>query len=75
MDLIQQIFGALDDVIAGFGASMGGLFSNITQIFFVVDGNGQSTLTPIGVLSLCAFGIGLIWTGIRWLSRLIKMRG
>lgn len=67
---VTDIFATLGKVVTGFTSTIQSLFTGVTAIFW----NGTN-LTFVGGLSLVGLGIGLFYTGFRFIRGLIKMRG
>lgn len=67
---------ALADLAEGIGGAVVSVFSSVGQIFFTIGENGaMSGLTPIGLLLLAPFVIGLVWKVVNIVRSAVKLGG
>lgn len=70
--MINEIFTTVTQVVTGFAGSLAEAFSSIMAI---VWDSTTSKLTTFGILLLIAFGISLVYFALRFVFRLISIRG
>lgn len=68
--MITALFTALQEALAGFADAFASVVENVVSIFW--DGEA---LTMVGTLAIISLGIGIVYGVIRWVSRLVHMRG
>lgn len=72
--MVEGLFDILVDVIEGFGQAIVSVFQAVIEIFY--DSTAATPgFTTIGILLLVGFGISLVFFALRYIARLIRMRG
>lgn len=70
--MINEIFTTVTQVVTGFAGSLTEAFSSIMAI---VWDSTTSKLTTFGILLLIAFGVSLVYYALRFVFRLISIKG
>lgn len=78
--MLGQIFTTLTDAGQSFITFLTSLLNNVIAIFYtaptVVEGTTvPGSLTDIGILTIAGIATSFVFFAIRWLTRLIKLRG
>lgn len=68
--MITALFQALQDALGGFADAFASVVENVVSIFWTGD-----SLTMVGTLAIISLAIGIVYGVIRWVSRLVHMRG
>ena len=72
--MVSSLFDIITEVISGFGSAIVGVFENIITIFYNAEGVTPG-FTLAGQLLLIGFGISLVFFALRFVIRLIRLRG
>lgn len=70
--MIASLFTALTEALGGFADAFTSVVSDVVAIFWDATGG---TLTVIGTLMVIGLAISVVYGVIRWISRLVRMRG
>lgn len=70
LNIAENIFDTVSQVLTGFIGSIGTIFSRIVDAFYTSN-NG---LTLLGILALLGFVVALVRWGFSLILRLIKIR-
>lgn len=68
--MIQAIFQAVTQAVTGFAGSLAEAFTSIMAIVWA-----ENTLTTFGILLTIGFGVSLVYFAVRYVFRLISLRG
>lgn len=68
--MITALFQALTEALGGFADAFASVVQDVVSIFW--DGEA---LTMVGTLAIISLAIGVVYGVIRWVSRLVHMRG
>lgn len=71
--MISAIFTTIGEAITGFTGALSSALGSITEMFYVSSGDNAG-LTVLGVLSLIAVGVGLVYWAFRLIRRLVSQR-
>lgn len=59
--------------VSGFISFLSSMLQSVVSLFYTAgEGNAAGTLTDFGVLAAAALGIGFIFMGLRWITKLLK---
>ena len=59
--------------VSGFVGFLQNMLTAVVSLFYTPGAQGaQGTLTDFGVLAAAALGIGFIFMGLRWITKLLK---
>lgn len=70
--MIASLFSALTEALGGFAESFASVVTDVVAIFWNATDN---SLTLIGTLMVIGLAISVVYGVIRWISRLVRMRG
>ena len=74
--MVTDFFKALTDGGTGFISFITGAIQSIWEIFYSSGGEGQSAgFTSIGLFMIVTLSIGIVYGLIRWITKLIHLRG
>lgn len=75
--MVASFFTTLKDAGAGFVEFFISLIQSIWGIFYDTTGgtDGQGEWTSIGIFVIVALSISFVFMAIRWISRLVHLRG
>lgn len=74
--MVSEIFTTLTEAGSSFVAFLQSLLTAIMNIFGSTDAtSGSYSLNPVGILTIVGVAIGFVYFVIRWVTRLIKLRG
>ena len=72
--MIETIFTGIGSGATGFVAMLKNVLAEIVGLFGTEGAGGTFTLNAFGILTLASAGVGVAYLGIRWITRLVKMR-
>ena len=72
--MIETIFTGIGSGATGFVGMLKNVLTEIVGLFGTEGTGGTFTLNAYGYLTLAAAGVGVAYLGIRWITRLVKMR-
>lgn len=59
--------------VSGFIGFLQSMLTSVVSLFYTAGtGSDPGTLTDFGVLAAAALGIGFIFMGLRWITKLLK---
>lgn len=74
--MISAIFSQLTSGASSFITFLTSLFNNVIAIFWTAgEGSTIGSLTDVGILMITAVAVGFCYFGIRFITRLVKLRG
>ena len=74
--MISAIFTAMTAIGQSFLTFFTGLLTSVVAIFYTApSGSGNGEITDIGYLVLAGVVVSFVFFVIRWITRLIKLRG
>jgi hypothetical protein len=76
MDILSVVFDALGDIVTGIVAVISDSFSGVVSLWYTAPTGTNTTgeLTFLGVFSLIAFVVGLVWLAIRFIGGMISLK-
>ena len=73
--MISAIFSQLTSGASSFITFLTSLFNNVIAIFWTAGEGTTGSLTDVGILMITAVAVGFCYFGIRFITRLVKLRG
>lgn len=74
--MLNAIFDTLSTAGQSFITFMTTLLNNVVTIFWTAgSGETAGSLTDIGILTLVGVAVAFVFFALRWITRLIKLRG
>lgn len=76
MDILNVVFEALGSIVTGIVSVISNSFNGVVSLWYTAP-NGTNTtgqLTFLGVFSLIAFVVGLVWLAIRFIGGMISLK-
>lgn len=70
--MIAELFSSLTEALTGFATAFAGTVSQVMRIFW---DSTNSQLTDVGALMVISLAIAVVYGIIRWVSRLVHLRG
>lgn len=70
--MIASLFTALTEALGGFADAFTSVITDVVGIFW---NSTDNSLTLIGTLMVIGLAISVVYGVIRWVSRLVRMRG
>lgn len=76
MDILNVVFEALGDIVTGIVDVISDSFSGVVSLWYTAPTGTNTTgsLTFLGVFSLIAFVVGLVWLAIRFIGGMISLK-
>lgn len=76
MDILNVVFNALGSIITGMTGLIGDAFSGVVSLWYTAPTGNETTgsLTFLGVFSLIAFVVGVVWLAIRFIGGMISLK-
>lgn len=76
MDILTVVFNALGDIVTGIVNVISNSFSGVVSLWYTAPTGTETTgsLTFLGVFSLIAFVVGLVWLAIKFIGGMISLR-
>lgn len=74
--MLSQIFETLSQGASSFITFFKTLLENVITIFYTAGAEGAAgTLTDVGILTIVGVSVSFVLFGLRWITKLIKLRG
>lgn len=71
--MLTAWLGGLGSGVSGFISFLSSMLQSVVSLFYTAGESGApGTLTDFGVLAAAALGIGFIFMGLRWITKLLK---
>lgn len=76
MDILNVVFNALGSIVTGITGIIGDAFTGVVSLWYTAPSGTDTTgsLTFLGVFSLIAFVVGLVWLAIRFIGGMISLK-
>lgn len=76
MDILNVVFNALGSIVTGITGVIGDAFTGVVSLWYTAPSGTETTgsLTFLGVFSLIAFVVGLVWLAIRFIGGMISLK-
>lgn len=76
MDILNVVFNALGSIVTGITGLIGDAFSGVVSLWYTAPSGTETTgsLTFLGVFSLIAFVVGVVWLAIRFIGGMISLK-
>ena len=76
MDILTTVFAALGQIVTGFVDIISDSFNGVVSLWYTAPSGSNTTgsLTFLGVFSLIAFVVGLVWLAIRFIGGMISLK-
>lgn len=74
--MLTQIFETLTSGANSFITFFKSLLESVITIFYTAGESGAAgTLTDVGILTIVGVSVSFVLFGLRWITKLIKLRG
>lgn len=76
MDILTVVFNALGSIVTGIVEIISDSFNGVVSLWYTAPSGTETTgsLTFLGVFSLIAFVVGLVWLAIRFIGGMISLK-
>ena len=76
MDILSVVFDALGSIVTGIVSVISNSFNGVVSLWYTAPTGTNTTgqLTFLGVFSLIAFVVGLVWLAIRFIGGMISLK-
>lgn len=76
MDILNNVFNALGTIVTGITGLIGDAFNGVVSLWYTAPSGTETTgsLTFLGVFSLIAFVVGVVWLAIRFIGGMISLK-
>lgn len=76
MDILNVVFNALGSIVTGIVNVISNSFSGVVSLWYTAPTGNETTgsLTFLGVFSLIAFVVGLVWLAIKFIGGMISLK-
>ena len=76
MDILNVVFGALGSIVTGIVGVITSAFTGVVGLWYTAPTGTNTTgeLTMLGVFSLIAFVVGVVWLAIRFIGSMISLK-
>lgn len=76
MDILNVVFNALGSIVTGIVEIISDSFNGVVSLWYTAPSGTETTgsLTFLGVFSLIAFVVGLVWLAIRFIGGMISLK-
>ena len=76
MDILEVVFDALGSIVTGIVSVISNSFNGVVSLWYTAPTGSNTTgsLTFLGVFSLIAFVVGLVWLSIRFIGGMISLK-
>lgn len=76
MDILNVVFTALGSIVTGIVDVISDSFTGVVSLWYTAPSGTETTgsLTFLGVFSLIAFVVGLVWLAIRFIGGMISLK-
>lgn len=76
MDILNVVFTALSSIVTGIVGVITSAFTGVVGLWYTAPSGTETTgsLTMLGVFSLIAFVVGVVWLAIRFIGSMISLK-
>ena len=76
MDILEVVFNALSSIVTGIVNVISNSFSGVVSLWYTAPTGTETTgsLTFLGVFSLIAFVVGMVWLAIKFIGGMISLK-
>lgn len=76
MDILNVVFSALGSIVTGIVGVITSAFTGVVGLWYTAPTGSETTgqLTMLGVFSLIAFVVGVVWLAIRFIGSMISLK-
>ena len=76
MDILNVVFTALGEIVTGIVGIISNSFNGVVSLWYTAPTGSNTTgqLTFLGVFSLIAFVVGMVWLAIRFIGGMISLK-
>lgn len=76
MDILNVVFNALGSIVTGIVSVITNAFTGVVGLWYTAPSGTETTgsLTMLGVFSLIAFVVGVVWLAIRFIGSMISLK-
>lgn len=76
MDILTVVFNALGSIVTGIVDVISSSFNGVVSLWYTAPtGSGTTgSLTFLGVFSLIAFVVGMVWLAIKFIGGMISLK-
>lgn len=76
MDILEVVFNALGQIVTGIVSIISDSFNGVVSLWYTAPSgsNTQGSLTFLGVFSLIAFVVGMVWLAIKFIGGMISLK-
>lgn len=76
MDILNVVFTALGSIVTGIVDVISDSFTGVVSLWYTAPTGTETTgsLTFLGVFSLIAFVVGMVWLAIRFIGGMISLK-
>lgn len=76
MDILNVVFNALGQIVTGIVDVISDSFTGVVSLWYTAPSGSETTgsLTFLGVFSLIAFVVGMVWLAIRFIGGMISLK-
>ena len=76
MDILNVVFEALGSIVTGIVGVITDAFTGVVGLWYTAPTTtgGTGSLTMLGVFSLIAFVVGVVWLAIRFIGSMISLK-
>lgn len=76
MDILNVVFQALSTIVTGIVGVITDAFTGVVGLWYTAPSGtgGTGQLTMLGVFSLIAFVVGVVWLAIRFIGSMISLK-
>lgn len=76
MDILTVVFNSLGQIVTGIVGVISDAFTGVVSLWYTAPSGSETTgsLTFLGVFSLIAFVVGMVWLAIRFIGGMISLK-
>lgn len=76
MDILNTVFTAMGSIVTGIVSIISNSFNGVVSLWYTAPTGSETTgsLTFLGVFSLIAFVVGLVWLAIKFIGSMISLK-
>lgn len=76
MDILTVVFNALGSIVTGIVDVISSSFTGVVSLWYTAPSGSETTgsLTFLGVFSLIAFVVGMVWLAIKFIGGMISLK-
>lgn len=76
MDILNVVFEALGSIVTGIVGVITDAFTGVVGLWYTAPSTtgGTGQLTMLGVFSLIAFVVGVVWLAIKFIGSMISLK-